>query len=408
MAAIIGGGPSGSGCALALLKIAEEKGIKLNIIIYEGKVFEKSTHFNQCVGVLSPPIVEILKDDLNVDFPYEMNQRKIKGYILHGHSKSISLEDTHSTSIALRRVNFDDFLLKQAVERGARVVRGRITDFEMHPDGVQIYAETGNTKVDVIVGAFGLDDGTSKIFERCIGYGQPRFLDSIVTKIHPGMDYMDKYADFIRAFLPPIKEIEFGAVTPKYNHLTINIAGSKINTDHLDEFLSLQEVRKNLPPPELWDKDKLSYYKGRFPIGIAENFFGDRYVIVGDAAGMMRPFKGKGVNTGIITGMRAAKTMMEFGISKNAFKNYFGMCSDIVGDLLYGRVLRYLTIKMAHMKMIDPLIRIAETNEDVARILFDCVSAHEKYKTIYKYMREKKVISRVIMDFFRGKYFNNK
>ena len=126
---------------------------------------------------------------------------------------------------AVRRVNFDDYLLKRAKEKGVEVIHSRVTDVEFNSDWVMVYSESDNTKADVVIGSFGMDDGTAKIFERVTPYSQPRFLNSIVIKIHPGEEFMARFGNFIHAFLPPLNKIEFGAVTPKMNHLTINIAG---------------------------------------------------------------------------------------------------------------------------------------------------------------------------------------
>ena len=38
----------------------------------------------------------------------------------------------------------------------------------------------------------------------------------------------------------------------------------------------------------------LDYHRGCFPVKPAKHLFGDRYVTIGDAAGLIRPFKGKG------------------------------------------------------------------------------------------------------------------
>ena len=61
---IIGGGPGGSACALALQRKAAELGIKLQITLVEGKQFLDEKHYNQCVGVLSPPLPSLLEEDL--------------------------------------------------------------------------------------------------------------------------------------------------------------------------------------------------------------------------------------------------------------------------------------------------------------------------------------------------------
>jgi flavin-dependent dehydrogenase len=53
---IIGGGPGGSACALALERKATELGRPVRITLIEGKQFRGEKHYNQCVGVLSPPL----------------------------------------------------------------------------------------------------------------------------------------------------------------------------------------------------------------------------------------------------------------------------------------------------------------------------------------------------------------
>ena len=57
---IIGGGPGGTACALALHHMAAEMGRKIRITIVEGKQFVGEMQYNQCVGVLSPPLPDLL------------------------------------------------------------------------------------------------------------------------------------------------------------------------------------------------------------------------------------------------------------------------------------------------------------------------------------------------------------
>jgi hypothetical protein len=80
--------------------------------VYEGKTFADERHYNQCVGVVSPPIRQILEDELGIPFPWHLVQRHIIAYVLHGEQRSLTLTDTSDEpSCALRRVTFDDYLL---------------------------------------------------------------------------------------------------------------------------------------------------------------------------------------------------------------------------------------------------------------------------------------------------------
>lgn len=394
---IIGGGPGGTGCALALKNLAEKLGRKIRIILYEGKIFENSTHYNQCAGVLSPPIVEILESWLRIPFPWDLVQRKIAGYVLHSAKNEITLKGTDDFTYALRRVTFDDYLLKRVEERGVEVIQSRVTDVEFSDDGVIVYSESDNNRGEIVVGAFGLDDGTAKIFERTTSYRQPPFLSSIVTKIHPEEAFMSRFGNLIHAFLLPIKKVEFGAVTPKRNHLTVNIAGMKISSDMMDEFLRFPSVRAILPRTfDPWNNE-LMYFKGKFPFRVSRGFYGDRYVVVGDAAGLLRPFKGKGVNMSIVTSLRAAETIMTGGISEEAFeKHYRGACREIMEDIPYGKVLRRLALASSNSKFLDTLIDVAKEEPLLRNALFNCVSAHRSFKDIFRETWSTKLIMKIL------------
>jgi flavin-dependent dehydrogenase len=400
---IIGGGPGGVGCALALQKFARQKGIDLEITIYEGKDFGAQPHYNQCVGVLSPPIEEIFSEELDLPFPYHLEQRKISGYVLHSKNQSLFLSGEDEASISVRRVNFDQYMLEQAKIRGIEVIQSRVTDVEFDEDGVMVYSETDNRHAEVVVGAFGLDDGTAKIFERASRYQQPRFLNSIVSKIHPGEQLVEAVADNIHAYLPSAPEIEFGAITPKKNHLTINVAGAEVTADSLRHFIQLPEVLAELPSRDHWNPDDLHFFKGRFPIRVAKGFYGDRYVVIGDAAGLLRPFKGKGVNMAIFTGMRAAKTMLDVGISRQAFKIFLKKCHDITDDLPYGKVFRWLTLKIARWNILDPILATARDDDRMERALFDSISAHRTIKSIFGQLFNLQLLLRITQAIFKDR-----
>lgn len=380
---VVGGGPGGVGTALALDRLSKQLGRTLHITLFEGKVFAGERHFNQCVGVLSPPIVTILQDSLGVPFPQHLIQREITGYVLHSDKRSILLESDDPPAYAVRRIQFDNYLLEQARTHNIRIVSGRVTDLEFHADRVIVYSESGNTEADVIVGAFGCDDGTAVIFERATPYRAPRVLNSIVTKIHPGKEFMDGFGAYIHAFLPSERSIEFGAVTPKGNHLTMNIAGERVDSSTMDLFLHSGAATTVLPYLDCGMADSdLSYFKGRFPISQAHAFTGDRYVIVGDAAGLVRPFKGKGVNSALQTGSRAAQVMMTRGISALAFREYHRACCDITDDLPYGKGMRAVAMIMSKWHLLDPVLALAERDARLRQALFDAVSAHSTYRSI--------------------------
>ncbi len=385
--AIVGGGPGGSAAGIALKELARQQGKRITVSIIEGKQFIKEQQYNQCAGVLSPPIAELMDQALQLPFPYHLSHRLIYGYVLHANRRELALDGETEPSIAMRRVQFDAYMLQSASARGVEVVPARATGVEFHADRVVIYTESAPVEADVVVGAFGLDEGTGVLFSQAVGYRPPPALSSIVTKYHPGEPGMAKFGARIHAFLPSSARIEFGAVTPKTNHLTINIAGKSVDADWMHKFLAMPEVRRVLPAFETagsLNPLDLRFYKGRFPCGLAGSYAGDRYVMIGDAAGLVRAFKGKGITSAIQTGVRAANVILTQGISGQAFEAFHSANRDITSDMPIGQAMRYQTILASRLNLMGIVLRAAEKEPGLRRALFDAVSAHHSYAQVVR------------------------
>lgn len=415
--AIIGGGPAGTSCAIKLLQGAGARDIRLRVLIFEGKNF--SVHANQCVGVLSPPVEDVLAGELDIQLPPALIKRQIFGYRLHGARENVLLTGHGATAsdvgmgratYAVERAEFDQFLLDRARELGAEIIQSRVTGIEFVRteglDEVRVYSESDYERADVVVGAFGLDEAMLSVFEEVTSrdgrYERPsKWLKSYLTTIDTTARFQtEKLGHIVHAFLLPPRcpRIEFGAITPKDDHILVNIAGERVSSCDLDLFLQIPEVRKLLPP---FDPATINYYEGRFPSAPARGAYGHRYALVGDATGWLRPFKGKGINTAIITGVRAAETMLELGVSKNALATYRKRCGDLRGDYRYGVVVRRLML-MGARSCLDPMIDVGKTDPLMYDALFDSVSGHDSYRNILKRSLKPRLLRKVAARMFRG------
>jgi flavin-dependent dehydrogenase len=371
---------------MALHELSKKMGRDIEITILEGKQFLNEHHYNQCVGILSPPLPDLLEEDLGIPFPYHLGRSEIRGYTLHTSKEQVFVADEEETSIALRRVQFDAHMFEKAKQKGVKVIPARAVDLEFHTDSVVVYTENVPVECDVVVGAFGMDEGTASIFARQTGYRPPEALSSVVTKFHPGIEIMENFGHHIHAFLPENTRIEFGGISPKGDHLTINIAGRTVDTALMNAFLKFPTVSHVLPDlstaRQLNARD-LQFFKGRFPCSLAKGYYGDRYVIIGDAAGLVRAFKGKGVTSAVQTGIRAAETIMHTGCSRQAFHSDYRKANhDLIRDLPYGQVMRFLTILMSRYRLLDPGIRAAKKNTYLQAALFGAISAHAPYRQV--------------------------
>jgi len=382
--AIVGGGPAGMACALTVQREAARRGLRINVLVFERK--RLGIDHNQCAGVLSPPILALLREEFDITLPPELLRNEIQGYVMHGTRDSVLLQgDEHgSATCTVRRNEFDAYLAKCAVERGIQVVQAQVTDLEFREDGVLIFTWIGTFRADVVVGAFGTGRVMEDTFGRSTAYTAPPTLGTLVTKYHPeghARAIIPGLLDgHIHVFLPALPRVEFGSLIPKGNHVTVIVAGQNLRTDDMRAFLALPRVRAVMEIAP--DEDQ--FYKGRFPVGLAGHYYGDRYVTIGDAAGLVRPFKGKGVTSAVITGGHAALTLFEDGISARAFDAFARRCAEITGDLWYGRLMRRLAWTTGHRFSFDPIIQQAERDPALRAVLFDCVSGGDTYRNIVR------------------------
>ncbi|HEX8492964.1 MAG TPA: GNAT family N-acetyltransferase [Pyrinomonadaceae bacterium] len=414
---IIGGGPGGAACAIKLLQSADARGIRLRVLIFEGKDFH--VHANQCVGVLSPPIEEVLAEELELQLPPALIKRQIFGYRLHGPRENLLLtgqgahagEPGHGrATYAVERAEFDQFMLDRARELGAKVINSRVTGVEFvrtgELDEVRVYSESSYERADVLVGAFGLDEAMMSVLEDVTrndgGFERPsKWLKSYLTTIETSAHFQtDKLGHIVHAFLLPPRcpRVEFGAITPKGDHILVNIAGERVSSCDLDEFLQMPQVQALLPS---FDPAQINYYEGRFPSAPARGAYGHRYALIGDATGWLRPFKGKGISTAIVTGIRAAETMLEHGVSKRAFEHYRRACNDLLGDYHYGVMVRRLMLLGARV-CLDPMIDVGKTDPLMYDALFNSVSGHDSYRNIIKRSFKARLVRKVAARAVRG------
>jgi flavin-dependent dehydrogenase len=389
--AIIGGGPAGSCCAIKLAQLSKEKKLNLNIHLFEGKDFTR--HHNQCVGILSPPLMDIFEKELDFSLPEHLIRSEVPGYELHTEKEEIFLKNYHTFSpsvrtYSVRRSELDHFLLDKAREHGVKVVNSRVTNIEfckdIYHDEVRIFSESNYLKADVAVCAFGLDPEMLFTLNQATDgrYRRPKkIMKTFVTRFDFPKEMVDKtYDKRIYPFLiASLKHVRFGAITVKDGHIVVNVAGEKIESTNLKEFLAFEKVTTILPENI---GAHLNYFSGKFPSSPARKPYGHRYVAVGDTTGWLRPLKGKGINLAAITGINAAKVMMEHGYSKKDFEYYKKSCKEFLQDYKYGILVRMSLKILIKTGILDFMIRKAKHNSRLHNLLYDTVSAESSYKHI--------------------------
>jgi flavin-dependent dehydrogenase len=377
---VIGGGPAGATCAIALARQGAARGRAPHVVLVEAKRFGE--HQNQCAGLLSPPGPDLLAEVLGGPLPERIAQRRIAGYVLHGNARELPLDGAeHGESpTALRRVELDALLLETAQAAGVEVMQARATGLEVLADGVVVYTDGDSIRGDAVVGAFGLDETMARAFSRRTRYRPPASLDTLACKLHPaGLEFIPDLLDnCVHVFLPRLPGVEFGTLIPKGNHITVVIAGAKLTSSHMDRFLADRAVARLLPQ----GAEARDYFRGGFPLGPARGVYGDRYVVIGDAAGLVRPFKGKGINCALEGGVQCARAMLEGGLSGHVLSRVAESQRDLVRDAGYGRLVRWMVRLAERFDLLDPVIEAAGHSAPLQQALFDCISGRTTYREV--------------------------
>jgi flavin-dependent dehydrogenase len=130
--------------------------------------------------------------------------------------------------------------------------------------------------------------------------------------------------------------------------------------------------------------------------------------MIGDASGLIRPFKGKGINSAVITGIRAAENIVDFGISEEAFQKYIKSCSELTDDIPYGKILRFLTIRSSRYGLLDSIFERAKKEKALRRAFFNIVSGQGTYKKTWQETRSFRLLSRTVFSAILGKFFKGR
>lgn len=402
--AVIGGGPSGSFFSIFALKMANMIGKKFNLTIFEPKDFTKHgpEGCNRCGGVISEFLVQALAVE-GINFPDSVVQRGINSYNLHTRHGNVyiatpSSERTIATvyrgfgplgTVEQGKESFDNFLLKMAIEEGALVNHAKIDRVEYRNRKPALFAN-GNKilDADLVVGAFGVNTPTAKIFEDMgFGYKKPATITTAIAEIALDKNLItEHFGSSIHLFLLPTGNIKFAAMIPKNTHVTLCILGENISTNIVNDFLNDPVVGSVLP--------KTYQIKCRclpkMNISAPSKPFTNRVVVCGDA-GSTRLFK-DGLGAAYLMGKSIAKTVVFEGVSNEHFRKYYlPVYKSIVVDNYYGRSLFMFTDIFRKKKLLcKGMLEVVQKEQRghhkhkrLSSILWDMFTGNERYKNIF-------------------------
>lgn len=357
--AVIGGGPSGSFFSYFLLDMAEKAGLSLQIDIYESRDFTVPgpAGCNMCGGIISESLVQTLAME-GIELPVGVVRRGIESYTLHMDVGRVQIRAPASEKRigaifrgvgpkGFRQVSgkgFDGYLMDLARKKGANLVEGRVDKIGWKAGLPEIHIKGGDSQsYHLLAVATGVNSPTLRLFtDMNRGYASPRTTKTYICEYYLGSAAIERnLGNSMHTFLLDIPRLEFAAIIPKGDHVTVCLLGKDIDTELVRTFLARREVKEIMPAGWQWE-DSVCQCMPRMNIHGSKQPFMNRIVFIGDS-GVCRLYK-DGIGSAYQTAKAAASCTAFHGISKNHFKEnmmpvYRKINADnSIGKFIFGAV----------------------------------------------------------------------
>ncbi len=350
--AVIGAGPAGSMFSYFFLNMAELVGLQADVDMYEPRQFchRGPSGCNHCGGIVSESLVQRLATE-GINLPGNIVQRGIESYTLHMDVCDVEIATPLSEKriAAIYRGNgpkasspeaadsFDGYLQELAQDKGATIVRRLVTGISRDGERMSVQcADQTSDNYDLVVVAAGVNSRLLDILESDMpSFRQPDRTKTFICEFHLGEELINKtFGPSMHVFLLDIPRLEFAALIPKGDYVTLCLLGDNIDEELMEQFFRSPEVRNCFPqkmiPPHV------CHCYPRINLKPSRPIYGDRLVMIGDS-GSTRLFK-DGIGASYRTAKAAAKTVIFHGVGADSFKHHYApLCQRIDHDNLVGK-----------------------------------------------------------------------
>jgi geranylgeranyl reductase family protein len=340
---IIGGGLTGNHAAYLLAK----DGLKV-LILEEHSVVGKPWF---CTGIVGRQGFDRL------NFPTEFIQRELHSasfFSPSGKRLTIARQDTQA--YVLNRSRCDYYLAEQAVKSGAELLSStKCTGIEIHEDHVLIKVTQGKSSQAFKAKVCLLATGVNYAFHDRLGLGRPSgFLDSAQVEVEgKGFKEVELY------FGQEVSPASFAwAVPVASDRVRIGVTAAAGATQYLKRLLETSRLRDRIY------ENGVQIARRVIPLGPIKKSYTERLMVIGDAAGQVKPTTGGGIYYGLLCSGIAAQVVLSAFASgsfgEDQFRSYEKEWKSKIGlELSLGLSARKLLSKCTDGQ-IDTLIELAQ------------------------------------------------
>lgn len=353
---IVGAGPAGAATSLMLSKL------KIHHYIIDKAVFPRDKTCGDGLILYAYKSMQLLGKDLFNNFlnnPKFIHSKNIQLNITNKLCLNISESEERDMVISYaKRIDFDNFLVNHISENYANKNFGiAVKKLEIKENGVFIQLKNGREILSkIVVGA----DGAQSIVSRKLAKNKPnsKLMSTFVCAYFKGVTKLPVNNDaeirliykgvLLFFYVFPLAD---GQVNVSLGGRSDQIKKHKINL--IKEIEHIIKTHKKVKE-KFVVATKVGSWRGwtiPFHFG-TQKIIGDRFLLVGDAAGLSNAFYKEGIGTGMMSGIIAAKNIERClavnNFSFNSLKKYE---TDLQSE--FNKLLKfsYLCLKFARFKI---------------------------------------------------------
>jgi flavin-dependent dehydrogenase len=403
--AVLGGGPAGSFFGYFLKRMAATIDLEVEIEIFEPRFFSQCgpAGCNHCGGIVSESLVQLLATE-GINLPPRVVQRGVDSYVIHMDVGSVRIDTPlqEKRIAALYRGNgprtsepsvvggFDLFLQELAVEKGVRIRRQLVERIDWSSGRPAVVSPDGSRETyDLVAVAAGVN---SRLLETLVadlpGVRFPGTTKAYICEFRLGAEEVERcLGTSMHVFLLDLPRLEFAALIPKGEFITVCLLGDDVDDELVGSFLATEEVRSCFPDGVV--PEHVCHCFPLLNVRAADPPFAERIVFIGDS-GVARLYK-DGIGSAYRTAKAAARTAAFRGISAADFRAHFlPACKAIDFDNTLGRLVfasssliqRWRFTRRAVLRMTEREQRTGGTRW-MSGVLWDVFTGSAPYRDVF-------------------------